>query len=132
MGAKISGRVIIPPSAPDMMRLANTIYELHVAAGNNSELKDIPGVDWDAMGALVAQAMDFHEHSVALRQQAEDLMEKRNQLLKGITETTRITSVYLKAKHRGNAKHLGLWGYTVNDSPQPKKKVKKEAGSGTD
>lgn len=130
MAKKTNGRVMIPESALERLRLANVIYQRHIEAGNNSELDELPGYDWAEIGPMVTQALEYHEQSVTLRQQAEDLMEKRNQLLKPIMEITRATSVYLKAKHRGNAKHLGIWGYTVDDSPQVKKKTRGEAEAG--
>ncbi len=117
------GRIVYPVNVPRLIALASQVYEKHTEDGAASLLNALTDKKWEDVGPDIAAAKALHDEAVALRMQSEAKYAERDKLLKPVQEILRASASYLKALHRGNAKALGDWGFTVDDTPQKKRKA---------
>ncbi len=121
MGRRTSGRIEISANATDGLALAQKVYDKHLADGNKSILLELDGMDWAVVGPTIAPCLADHLEAEALSKKAEELYLKRDAAWATITEIVRASKNILKGKYTKNPKALGDWGYTVDDTPKPKK-----------
>ncbi len=123
MGARTTGRVVMPKDAKGKLDLSKKLFAKHQADGAASELKSLVDYDWNIVGPTVAAAQTAHDQAVALKAQAEAKFLERDAKLAPIVEITRASAKYLKGKFSKNAKKLADWGFTIDDTPpKPRKK----------
>jgi hypothetical protein len=121
MGRRTTGRIEISANVTDGLKLAQNVYDKHLADGNRSILAELDGMDWAVTGPRIAPCLANHTESEALTKKAEELYLKRDADFAAITEIVRASKNILKGKFTKNPKALGDWGFTVDDTPKPKK-----------
>lgn len=121
MGRRTSGRIEISANVTDGLALAKKVYEKHLADGARSILAELDGLDWAVIGPRIAPCLANHQEAEALSKKAEELYLKRDTDMAPIMEIVRASKNILKGKFTKNPKALGDWGYTVDDTPKPKK-----------
>lgn len=121
MGRRTSGRIEISANVTDGLALAKKVYDKHLADGDRSILAELDGLDWAVIGPRIAPCLANHQEAEALSKKAEELYLKRDTDMAPIMEIVRASKNILKGKFTKNPKALGDWGYTVDDTPKPKK-----------
>jgi hypothetical protein len=121
MGRRTSGRIEISANVSDGLALAKKVYDKHLADGDRSILKELEGLDWAVIGPRIDPCLANHKEAEALAKKAEELYLQRDVDMGPITEIVRASKNILKGKFTKNPKALGDWGYTVDDTPKPKK-----------
>lgn len=101
-----------------MLELAESVAAKHTALGDASPLK---GLDWAANGPIITQAVKFHKDAAQLHRDAEKATENRDNLTDDVGEFVRQCRDVLLGLYRSNPRVLGDYGFTVNDTPAPKK-----------
>jgi hypothetical protein len=114
------GRVLIPKTPKEGFELAATIYAKHQADGPASELHNLDGVSWDAVGPTIAGGLAHHTEAERLKGLMEEEYRKRDAVFAPVDALTRASSAYLKGKYAKNPKKLAAWGYAVDDTPPAK------------
>lgn len=71
--------------------------------------------------AIVTQAETYEASGNTANQLAEDEKQDRDNLWNPVDEHCHQIGTYLKSFYHDNAKQLGYWGFTVDDSPRPPK-----------
>lgn len=121
MGRRTTGRIEISANVIEGLKLAQLVYDKHLADGARSILSELDGLDWAVMGPKIAPCLANHKEAEALTKKAEELYLKRDADFAGIQEIVRASKNILKGKFTKNPKALGDWGFTVDDTPKPKK-----------
>lgn len=121
MGRRTSGRIEISANVTEGLKLAQKVYDKHLADGDRSILTELDGLDWAVVGPTIAPCLADHTQAEALSKKAEELYLKRDAALVTITEIVRASKNILKGKFTKNPKALGDWGFTVDDTPKAKK-----------
>jgi hypothetical protein len=121
MGRRTTGRIEISANVTDGLELAKMVYNKHQADGDKSILKELDGLDWAVIGPRIDPCLATHKEAEALSKKAEDLYLQRDADMGPIMEIVRASKNILKGKFTKNPKALGDWGYTVDDTPKPKK-----------
>ena len=121
-GATVNGNAIVhPPDFLKRVELFKTYKAKHDSypAGSSplapflSENK----IDMDDDETDVTAAKAKHKSAKQTEKDAEDLREERDKLFDPVMEHVRGMGQYLKGLYVKHPKHLGQWGYTVDDSP---------------
>lgn len=114
-------RVVIPKSPSDMLDLGAAVYAKHLADGASSVLKNLQDHDWAVEGPKIALAKIEHDKAEDFKLKMEKAYKDRDLLMAPVKDTLLSSRDLLTGVMRSNMKRLGDWGFTVNDSPKPKK-----------
>ena len=121
MARRTSGRIEISANVSDALTLAKQVYTKHLADGSKSILTELEGLDWAVTGPRIDQCLANHKEAEALSKKAEELYLARDADMGPINEIVRASKNILKGKFTKTPKALGDWGFTVDDTPKPKK-----------
>ncbi len=122
MAATTKGRIVKPKNPSEGLALATKVYKKHVNDGATSELKNLDGYNWDTIGPTIQQAQDYHTAAEDFKGKMEEQYRLRDAAYKPIQEITDASSSYLKGKYKKNPKKLADWGYSIDDTPQQRKR----------
>ena len=122
MAKTTKGRLHIPKSTGDMLRLADKVYKKHEADKGASLLNNIDGLDWTKNGPNIALALQKHDEAETLKGQMEEAYRMRDLYADGIAASLRQSGSGLKGMFPNNPKKLAEWGFSVDDTPPAKKK----------
>jgi hypothetical protein len=123
MSKTTKGRVILSANTRESLALAKKVYEKHLVDGSRSVLLSLDGLDWAITGPKLDTCLAKHEEAEALSKKTEEAYRQRDALLAEVNEILRASKSMLKGMYSKNPKMLGDWGYTVDDTPQQKKKT---------
>lgn len=115
-------RVVIPTAPADLLELEAAVYAKHLADGASSVLKNLEDRDWAVDGPKIALAKIEHDKAEDFKLKMEKAYKNRDLLMAPIKDTLLSSRDVLTGIMRSNMKRLGDWGFTVNDTPKPKKK----------
>ena len=121
---RTSGRIVISPSAGEMLNLAAKVYAKHLADGAASPLTNLDGIQWNVVGPSIETAMARHQQAEASKSQMELAYRERDRYTPQILEAVKASRNLLKALNPKNPKRLAEWGFQVDDSAQAIKTVK--------
>ena len=124
MNTKTKGRVRISGNARELLNLAKTVYEKHVADGTASPLLTLDELSWAITGPKVSKCLDKHNESEELGRKMEDAYRQRDAMLVEINEIIRASKLLLKARYLKTPKKMGGWGFKVDDTPKKSKNEK--------
>ena len=125
-GATVNGNAIVYP--PEFIKRAE-LFETYKAKhdsypGDSSPLNPfliVNEIDMDDDEADVAAAEGEHKSAKQTEKDAEDLREERDNFFDPVMKNVRGMGQYLKGLYVKHPKHLGQWGYTIDDSPRDPK-----------
>ncbi len=121
-GVQVDGnRIVYPPGFLKLAGLFKEVKKKHDKLGDESPL--IPfltqnKIDVDADEQNTAKAEARHVLKEQAKMDAEKYSEARDKLFDPVMAKLRLIGAYLKSLYVSNPKHLGNWGYTVDDSPR--------------
>ena len=124
MANTTKGRVLISRNPEDLLKLADKVYQKHIADGTKSELNNLDETkyDWGKAGLTIAPCLALHDKAEKLKGEMEKAYRDRDALLGAIDLHVKGSSTYLKGKYT-NPKKLSEWGFEIDDTPKaPKKK----------
>jgi hypothetical protein len=121
MARRTTGRIDISANPKNALELALTVYKKHQAEGSKSILNELDGYDWAVTGPRIAPCLANHEEAEKMRKKSEELYLLRDVDMDPINKILRASKNILKGKYAKNPKALGDWGFTVDDTPRPKK-----------
>jgi hypothetical protein len=121
MSARTTGRIVIPSNAGDKLKLADKVFQKHLADGATSKLLALNDHDWNVTGPTIAIAQQQHETAEQLTKKAEELYKARDLALAEITGALKASAKLLKGAFSKNPKRLGDYGFVVDDSKQTPK-----------
>ena len=119
---KNSVRVIIPTSVEGLLNLSGKIYNKFQEDGDKSEIYTLEDYNWKVIGPNVALAQKKHEEAEALKGKMEQAYRERDNYMGDIDAVVRASKNLLLPVFKKNPKKLCDYGYTVDDTPKPKKK----------
>ncbi|MGL2964029.1 hypothetical protein ACSVH2_09455 [Flavobacterium sp. RSB2_4_14] len=123
MAGRTSGRVIIPKNPGELLKLANKIYDKHVADGAASPLNAMQDFNWAVDGPKVAPCIQNNDGAEAAAKLAEQLYRQRDIDLPAIKAIVQNSASVLKGIYAKNPKVLGDYGFVVDDTKKvPKQK----------
>ena len=123
-GITVNGesRIVYPAAFEDRVAMFNAFADKHLTYGfGDSPLQPYltqHGIDLAADKAGAAQADATFQTYLAASRDAETETSARDTLQEPLFQTLRGIGDYLKKLYHDNAKSLGAWGFTVDDSPQ--------------
>jgi len=126
MAKTTKGRIAIPTNVEESLTLAEKVYDKHKLDGASSLLSNIEGLDWNKIGPKIADCLKKHYEAEEYKRKMEEAYRERDNYLPEILEIVRTSKSLLKATFPKNPKKMGEWGYTVDDTPKPKKKDNNE------
>lgn len=126
MAKTTKGRIPIPSNVEESLTLAQKVYDKHVIDGAASLLSNIDGLRWNEVGPKIAICLQKHLEAEEAKRKMEESYRERDLLLPEIQEILRTSKSLLKASFPKNPKKMGDWGFSVDDTPKPKKKVGQE------
>jgi hypothetical protein len=122
MAKTTKGRIEIPQNVEENLKLAQKVFDKHVADKDASLLLSIDGMSWATIGPKVAECLKKHQEAEEFKRKMEESYRDRDLALPAIQEILRTSKSLLKATFSKNPKKLGDWGFTVDDTPKVKKK----------
>jgi hypothetical protein len=122
MSKTTKGRIEIPKNVEELLTLAEKVYEKHKADGDASLLHNLDGMEWKVTGEKIAACLKKHQEAEEHKRKMEEAYRDRDLSLPEIQEILRASKSLLKAAYSKNAKKLGDWGFSVDDTPKVKKK----------
>ena len=118
-------RVVYPASFDDKVALFNTFAQKHLTYGfGDSPLQQyltLHGIDMAADQNTLAQAVQNNEAYLAASRTSEEETASRNNLHTPVIAILHGIGDFLKKLYDNNAKSLGAWGFTVDNSPRAPK-----------
>lgn len=135
-GATVNKNAIVYP--PDFLKrvdLFTDYKEKHDSyPGDSSPLAPFLAeneINMDDDETDAGEATTNHNNAKQTEKDAEDLREERDKLFDSVMEHVRGMGQYLKGLYVKHPKHLGQWGYTVDDSPpKPRRHPRSVPASG--
>lgn len=123
MGARTTGRIIIPSNPTELLDLAKSILEKHQADGATSALNAQQDFSWAVEGPKVAPCIENNKKADEAAKQAEKFYRQRDLDLAPIKDIVKNSAQILKKIYAKNPKVLSEYGFVVDDS-KPVKKAK--------
>lgn len=125
-GATVNKNAIVYP--PEFLKRAE-LFETYKAKhdsypGDSSPLNpflSVNEIDLDDDETAAGDAITEHNDAKQTEKDAEDLREERDNLFDPVMKHVRGMGQYLKGLYVKHPKHLGQWGYTIDDSPRDPK-----------
>ncbi|MEP6465593.1 MAG: hypothetical protein ABJB05_04780 [Parafilimonas sp.] len=117
-------KVVYPVKFIDMVSLFKTFKQRHDDLDADSPLTTYlneHGVDLTTLSAKLETAGTYHENLQEAEKNAENETQLRNILWQPVMRVILGIGTYLVKLYNNNEKKLGLWGFTVNDSPRKPK-----------
>ncbi len=125
-GATVNGNAIVYP--PEFIKRVDLFTDYKAKhdtyPGDTSPLAPyltVNDIDMDDDETDVATAEDEHKSAKQTEKDAEDLREERDNFFNPVMEHVRGMGQYLKGLYVKHSKHLGKWGYVIDDSPRDPK-----------
>lgn len=122
--SKSKVRVEIPRNPADLLALAKSISDKHIADAANSPLNALVDNKWSTTQPYVAPAIAKHTEAELYKKKMEEAYRERDKHFKEIEESVKASRDVLMGINKKNAKVLGQWGFTVNDTPVVSKAAK--------
>lgn len=122
MAQTTKGRVVISTNVEEQLKLAQSIFDKHALDGIVSPLHALQDYKWEAEGPNINVCLAKHLEAEEHKRKMEEAYRERDKHLPNILNVVRNSGALLKAIHAKNAKRLGEWGFTVDDSPKQKAK----------
>lgn len=121
--AKITkGRIAIPTNVEESLKLAEQVFLKHQQDGASSLLSNIEGLNWNEIGPKIDDCLKKHYEAEEYKRKMEEAYRERDNYLPEILEIVRTSKSLLKASFPKNPKKMGEWGFSVDDTPKPKRK----------
>ena len=125
-------RINIPSNPDQLIQLAQTIRDKHVALGTASPLNGIPDIadfsgQVDAADSGNTDAKDFAQKSETAIEARDNALGPDTTTPGGVRFFVTAARDLLCAQNKGNEHKLGDWGFIVDSSPQAAAKVAKAA-----
>lgn len=120
MATRTSGRIVIPNHPAELLKLAQQIFDKHVADGAASPLNAQQDFKWDVEGPKVETCQTNHLEAEKATRVAEQRYRERDKDLAPIKAIVQNTAQLLKTIYAKNPKALGEYGFTVDDTKQVK------------
>lgn len=117
-------RVVIPSNPADLLALAKSISDKHIADAANSPLNALVDNKWSVSQPYVAPAIAKHAEAELYKKKMEEAYKERDKHIDEITESVKASRDVLMGINKKNAKVLGQWGFVVNDTPVASKAAK--------
>jgi bifunctional DNA-binding transcriptional regulator/antitoxin component of YhaV-PrlF toxin-antitoxin module len=121
MAKTTKGRIVIPKNVEEHLTLAQKVFDKHQTDGNTSVLNTLADLDWNVIGPKIANCLTKHHEAEEYRRKMEEAYRERDLVLPEIEEILRASKSLLKAVYTKNPKKMGDWGFSVDDTPKPKK-----------
>jgi hypothetical protein len=124
--ANTKGRVLISKNPEVSLKLAQKVFDKHVADGSKSELNNLDETkyDWAKVGPTIAPCLAQHDLAEKLKGEMEKAYRLRDELLAPINFHVAGSKTYLKGKYSQTPKKLGDWGFEIDDTAKAPKKKK--------
>jgi hypothetical protein len=113
-------RIKIPYRFNEQVNLSELILKKHKKDGDKSILNNL--LDMESFEKNVISASEHDALRDKLQRQAELETERRNNDWKDGDMNVRAIAQFLKSIYIRNPHELGEWGFTIDSSPQNKKK----------
>lgn len=118
---RTEGRIAVSRNVGDVLSLAGSVFQKHMADGTASPLLNLDGISWSVVGPTIPTALAKHREAERLKSEMEKAYRERDLLMPAIDEALKASRNLLKALNPKNPKRLSDWGFEVNDSaPTPK------------
>lgn len=125
-GATVNGSAIVYPA--DFLKRIDLFTDYKAKhdsyPGDTSPLNPyltVNTIEMDGDETDAAAALAKHKLAKQTEKDAEDYREERDNLFNPIMDHVRGMGQYLKGLYLKNPKHVGKWGYVVDDSPRDPK-----------
>jgi hypothetical protein len=125
-GVTVNGnRIVYPPEFLNLVQLFKDFKNKHDSFGpGTSPLSPYltqHGIDMPDDLSDVTDAKTKHDSAKQKELDAEDKREERDNEFDPVMDNVRSIAQYLKGLYDDHAKHLGNWGYVVDESPRDAK-----------
>lgn len=125
-GVTVNGnKIVYPPEFLNLVQLFKDFKNKHDSFGpGTSPLSPYltqHSINMASDLANVNSAKTKHDSAKQKELDAEDKREERDNLFDPVMEHVRAIGQYLKGLYDDHPKHVGLWGYVVDDSPRDPK-----------
>src|SRR4051812_4779915 len=114
-------RVVVPINPKELLELSQDVYIHHQALGNASPLLTMEAPNWETVGNSVLTAIELDRRAKELEKELKNVYQQRGLLLGMIDTTVKASRDLLLGAYSKNPARLGDFGFTVLDSPAPKK-----------
>ncbi len=114
-------RVVVPVNPKELLELSQDVYIHHQALGNASPLLTMETPNWETVGTTVSLAIELDRRAKELEKELKNVYQQRGLLLGMIDTTVKASRDLLLGAYSKNPARLGDFGFTVLDSPAPKK-----------
>lgn len=105
-------KIIIPKSPVKILELAQHIFEKHNAVGESSYLTPVLTAEQQQK---VAKGLQLDKEAKRLEKEIEKTYAERDAFVKDALKTIKRSRDILKGIYCDNLRHLGDYGFTVND-----------------
>ena len=116
MGARTSGRIVIPSNPKELLDLAQAILQKHLADGATSPLNAQQDFSWAVEGPKVAPCIENNKKAEEAAKLAEQYYRQRDIDYVPIKDIVKNSAQLLKKIYAKNPKVLGEYGFVVDDS----------------
>lgn len=126
--SKTVARVVIPTNPADLLALAKSISDKHIADAANSPLNALVDNKWSTTQPFIAPAQAKHIEAEFYKKKMEEAYRERDKHIDEIEESVKSSRDVLVGINKKNPKVLGQWGFVVNDTVKATK-IKKTDSS---